>query len=629
MILDEVKADVEVSGDMKTSGFKIRTTAKAFQILSSNIYTNKIEAVVREISCNAVDAHIAAKNENPFEVHLPTQIEPFFAVRDYGTGLSNEDVLEIYTTYFSSTKNNSNEYIGALGLGSKSPFAVAESFNVVSFFNGVKTVYNCYKDENGEPQIAIISSGETYEPNGLYVKVQVKPSEIYLYNEAASKIFRWFDKVPNINSQSVIEEVKKFKASTTSETEDFIINDCISENLVLMGNVAYRLNHPKIPGGGIVIKCKIGEVSFDPGRERITNDDKTIKFLSDKYNSITSAIKSEIKEFLNSNATPYEKISKVAEWKSSLLYGVLCDNFFINWAHKDPLCNNEKILLLKRDPYRIRTYKALIEIRNIINYIHKESIVWIKNPNDKDFLSDYFCGKVNQYLRSLDRKKVCIVVNDRQIKAFGITDITELPKKERASYGTRTKNTNKYYIVDGYKFLLFMPVDDSKISSGEKIFVTYKNNMPITSSYCWDWIYRASKTLNKTIYAIHYSIVESKNFDKTGWISLNDYLERFKTKNPKKIVYTTNFDRVIADAIISASKIDDIKHKKLLEEFTNLSKDKTYNKPEYNLVDHCEKSDRLQKLFEKIVNVHPIFKITSGNFSKLNEILKFYLTKGK
>ena len=40
--------------------FRIRNSAKAFNILSSGLYANKIRAIIRELSCNAVDSHVAA-----------------------------------------------------------------------------------------------------------------------------------------------------------------------------------------------------------------------------------------------------------------------------------------------------------------------------------------------------------------------------------------------------------------------------------------------------------------------------------------------------------------------------------------------------------------------------------------
>ena len=63
-ILSADKRDVQINGDFKTSGFKIQASAKAFEILSSNIYTNKVRAVIREYNCNAYDAHVASGNGN-------------------------------------------------------------------------------------------------------------------------------------------------------------------------------------------------------------------------------------------------------------------------------------------------------------------------------------------------------------------------------------------------------------------------------------------------------------------------------------------------------------------------------------------------------------------------------------
>lgn len=70
--------------------FNIQASAKAFQILSDNLYSNKIEAVIRELVCNAVDAHKANNNHEPVQVILPTSLHPSFDVIDNGTGLSPE-----------------------------------------------------------------------------------------------------------------------------------------------------------------------------------------------------------------------------------------------------------------------------------------------------------------------------------------------------------------------------------------------------------------------------------------------------------------------------------------------------------------------------------------------------------
>ena len=67
-------------------------------------------------ACNAVDSHIVAcTTDKPYDVHLPTNDDPYFYIRDYGTGLSNEDVKEIWCCYFNSTKRDDVCTIGHPG----------------------------------------------------------------------------------------------------------------------------------------------------------------------------------------------------------------------------------------------------------------------------------------------------------------------------------------------------------------------------------------------------------------------------------------------------------------------------------------------------------------------------------
>ena len=138
MILSNAPQNEAVMSNVGEIGeFRIRNSAKAFSILSSGLYANKVRAVIRELSCNAVDSHVAAgRADTPFDVHLPNALEPHFSIRDYGTGLSHDQVTQIYTTYFESTKTNSNAFIGALGLGSKSPFSYTDNFTVTAIQNG-------------------------------------------------------------------------------------------------------------------------------------------------------------------------------------------------------------------------------------------------------------------------------------------------------------------------------------------------------------------------------------------------------------------------------------------------------------------------------------------------------------
>ena len=72
--------------------------------LLRNNYSNTRLAVVREISANALDANAEAGVNRPIEIKLPTAMNPTFAVRDFGGGLSQEDVFGLYSKYGKSTK---------------------------------------------------------------------------------------------------------------------------------------------------------------------------------------------------------------------------------------------------------------------------------------------------------------------------------------------------------------------------------------------------------------------------------------------------------------------------------------------------------------------------------------------
>jgi DNA topoisomerase VI subunit B len=142
--------EVETHGINNTNQFQIKASSHAFRILSDGLYSDKISSIIRELSCNALDSHIANGNpEIPFQIHIPSKLIPHFHIRDYGIGLSEEDIMGLYSTYFASTKGQSNDFVGALGLGSKSPFSYTDSFTVESWFNNEKKTYAIFIGDEG------------------------------------------------------------------------------------------------------------------------------------------------------------------------------------------------------------------------------------------------------------------------------------------------------------------------------------------------------------------------------------------------------------------------------------------------------------------------------------------------
>jgi hypothetical protein len=181
--------------------FQIKADEKLFMLLSDSVYSDKIAAGIREITCNAYDAHVESNQTRKFQVTIPSEANPEFRVRDFGTGLAPEQ-MSMYTTYGDSTKEGSNAYIGAFGIGAKSPFAYTNTFNVTSYYGG-KAYYYVMFVENGKPHKTLLSSCDTDEPSGLEVFYAVKPSDVDEFQSKAKRIIRWMkDRVEVLNADS-------------------------------------------------------------------------------------------------------------------------------------------------------------------------------------------------------------------------------------------------------------------------------------------------------------------------------------------------------------------------------------------------------------------------------------------
>ncbi|WP_459567096.1 hypothetical protein, partial [Enterobacter hormaechei] len=83
-------------------------------------------------------------------------------------GMSPDFVSDAFTVYFESTKNDSNDLIGSMGLGCKSPLCYADAFTVESVKDGIKCGYTIYMDD-GEPFCDPLYEIESDEPNGVTI----------------------------------------------------------------------------------------------------------------------------------------------------------------------------------------------------------------------------------------------------------------------------------------------------------------------------------------------------------------------------------------------------------------------------------------------------------------------------
>jgi hypothetical protein len=288
MKIFEDRDDVLVGGAESIETFTIKASAQAFTILSSSLYSNRIGAVIRELSTNAYDAHVMVGTPTrPFEITIPNSLEPSFKIRDFGPGLSEKEISSIYTTFFESTKTESNDVIGCLGLGSKSPFAVSDNFTITSYYNGVKTIYSAFLSDARIPSIAKFAHFPCDDENGLEIEVAIKERDFYTFKSEVNSQLKYFKVKPIIRGSSDFAWHPDEEYLYEGENWKLIRGN--GHPRILQGQIQYPIalrdmgtaytdasdEVKAILEKAVLIEVAIGEVNIAPSRESLTYDSRT------------------------------------------------------------------------------------------------------------------------------------------------------------------------------------------------------------------------------------------------------------------------------------------------------------------------------------------------------------------
>lgn len=322
MRLNSVEPGRVISNDVgENIEFKIAANAKAFSVLIDTIYANKIKAPIREISTNAYEAHQIANIESkPFLVTLPSVASPFFKVRDYGPGLSQQDVKQVYTTIFESTKDQRNDLGGAFGLGSKSPYAYTDNFIVTSVHGGLKTVYSMNKS-NGKPQATVMSESVTSEETGIEVQLAVKPVDISKFVSEAQQVYKWFKVHPDVvgNASYRRQYINTEKPTVEGTGWRYYSSSNEASTVAVMGNIAYALNgytgqHPELgTKPGLIVDFKIGDLEPTPARENLSFEARTQLAIENRFNTVINEYSKKIQDSITEQKTFWDAYIKLQE----------------------------------------------------------------------------------------------------------------------------------------------------------------------------------------------------------------------------------------------------------------------------------------------------------------------------
>jgi hypothetical protein len=285
MRLDQSPLHLEHSGLSRTTDFTIKASAKAFQILFSNLYSDPVMAVLRELICNAWDAHArAGKQDTPIHVHLPTGMDMELRVKDQGTGISHPGMHSLFVTVFDSDKNNTNDEIGGLGLGSKSPYSLTDQYHLRSVFMGVARRYTAFMQVDGTPGLADVGPAEEVdEADGFEVIVPVAPQYRNSFNDRYARFVQTMPTHPTSNFHETITPLTPILSREVGDYRVEVLGNAHESRheygtaVIIMGIVPYTITGgqkydlPEIfRDRGVIIHAPIGAFEVNPSREALS-----------------------------------------------------------------------------------------------------------------------------------------------------------------------------------------------------------------------------------------------------------------------------------------------------------------------------------------------------------------------
>jgi hypothetical protein len=544
MKMDTGTQDVNVHGDFETSDFAIGDIAFIVDMFADKVYSHKERAVIRELSCNAHDSHImAGTTDIPFEVHLPTQLEAYFTIRDYGTGLSDDQIRNIFAGIGISTKRDSNEVIGCFGIGSLSPYSLTDSFTVKSYIDGICRTYTCYRDEQRKPVVALLTELETDEANGLEVSLTVE-DRVWEFQREATKVFKfWEGTLPKINDKSVIEECEEQRELYVFKGDDFGLTPSYGSMKAIMGNISYAIPDEldEFDCNGY-LKFKLGELNFDTARENLTMDDKTIAAINNKFAEVKNKLATEASQQIEQEPTAFKR----AVMADGLRGGSLGKHVKADLTKYELPEASKEFTYFKRS-YRSTdkgTTKRVPVGDNIKYYRHK----------------DRMQTRIREYMKDHDRLTI-VILSDEQIRECLIDDdvlldLNDLPKVVRQSYATAgcTVKTFKFdRNHSGWSATDFWNATELTIDGDEIVYVEINRWEPQDGRLVYHGNRDIQRVLGRlenkcglvapTVVGLKTAFLKTKQFEKGNFISLEEYVKRELAANTPTTFYKYNKDQ--------------------------------------------------------------------------------------
>lgn len=333
----------------------------------TELYEDPIVAVVRETVSNALDANAESNKESKIiKIETPTILNPIFSVQDNGVGMSYEDLVNVYSKYGASTKQNNFNQVGAYGLGAKSPLAYTNQFTVSSVKNGEKTTVLIVREEMTN-FMKVVENQSTSEESGTKISVPVNSNDIERFSQTAA-LYREtpidYNSKIYLNDEEIVDKFSLISSNlrlAESGNGEFIngriwIKDTIRDKRNLLNIEEYEISSSIlfVIGGWIYkptthkrsrfystnpilyVELKPGLLSFNSSRDKVIENER----LEELFNNIKkSFLGKEMKMDI------FDKIKSYSQplFKETILESINAINGILSLKDKKPCVNSTNI----------------------------------------------------------------------------------------------------------------------------------------------------------------------------------------------------------------------------------------------------------------------------------------------
>lgn len=454
-------------------------------------YSDPIMAVIRELACNAADAHSEAGNDQPIEITLPTVWDNKFIVKDYGSGMSREIFREVYTQFGFSTKEHTNDQTGSLGLGSKSPLAYTDTFHVTSIRDGYKTVAIVTRQPDWSIVLDIMDWRATNEHDGTTVTLEVQSEHVEEFKVKTHDLLKfWLPGLAKVRvSNGDFYEVEHHAGNQIADN----LYEALEWNLswIVMGNVPYRIINSnalfqgtRINPMNFVAYVPMSEeegIDFTPSREDLEYTPRTKATLRKVITDFEETMLAKAEAELAGATTHAEAYEIWTKWTGMLGGNLFADLEFKGDKFQDTFEVNgmryataySRSNTWRIEKWQVRHMENTLIVSDFfpeVNSGHKRKVRdWIshvawKGGTEPGYIIFTAASKVDSPW--VDKTRI---VSWEKIK-------TEAPKKERisrAGQGSgRVAGSWDYYTIDGRQY-------EKPLPKTGKVFYVISAEVPI------------------------------------------------------------------------------------------------------------------------------------------------------